>query len=738
MTALITETVAAAERAVAGEDSSVRDYCDRLLGDLAELRSGRDEEHVYLATLLDAIGLRKESVHILRAAAASRSAVSRAVLQNAEGMLAAKHGEFERARVLLEQALLAATDSAAVRNKILANLAAVSLMAGSIEDARAWVDQLDAAGETSDPAVSVLTNSVRAALAVAARDRPGLGTAVTALHEASMSRAAELGQHPRAVAVVANMAVAEATAAQASGSRVRVARAIDVLEVAALRLGAEIGADDPETLTVQASLARAKFSLELDDGSVLAMETALAGLARVRQRAAVRGDVQHVAQLERDLASTRQALLQFQAGLGSRSHRSADETRPRLGSRILDALWWIGSVGGGFLAWLSGAQRQILERCPTERPKYAGFGAIILTTATTAAVSMTFALVAALNVKLVEALPVALLWGLFIMCLDRWLLVSLRPQRKISANFLIVIPRLGLSLLFAAIISTPLILQIFQPEINREIPVIQAGVADVYYREQSTSSLSKQIAEQQEVVNRLQQEATSDGSGSGSASMQKLTKQLDQAEQDAAQAYAQWQCELTGQGPGEQTCVQGDGPLAEASEHRYHADQAQIEKYQAEIAALTTQQQNAEGELRTATQSLQAAQSVQLQQSAAFAEANQGNKGLLIRLQALDAATAGNSTLLAARWLVFALFAVIECLPVMVKFIMNLGSPGIYESLLQVEEEEILKVAVWEIGQRERDLIARRRPAPRTFADLGDGLAAEREAAPWPEDSDVL
>ena len=732
-----------------GEDGPIRDYCDRLLGNLDELRSGRDEEHVYLAALLDSIGLRKESVHILRAAAASRSPVSRAVLQNAEGMLATKHGQFERARVLLEQALLAATDSVAVRSKILANLAAVSLMAGSIEDARAWVDQLDAAGETNDPAVSVLSKSVRAALAVAARDRPGLGTAVTALHEASMSRAAELGQHPRAVAVVANLAVAEATAAQASGSRVRLARAIDVLEVAALRLGAEIGADDPETLIVQASLARAKFSLALADGSLPAMETALAGLARVRQRATVRGDGHHVAQLERDLASTRQALLQFQTGLGSPPRRSADKTRPRLGSRFFDALWRIGSVGGGFLVWLSGAQRQILERCPTERSKYAGFGAIILATATTAAVSMTFALVAALNAKLWVALPFALFWGLFIMGLDRWLLVSLRPQKKISANFLVVVPRLGLSLLFAAIISTPLILQIFQPEINREIPVIQAQAADVYYQEQATSSLSKQIAEQQEVVNRLQQEATGDASASGSASMQKL-EQLEQAKKDAQQAYDQWQCELTGQGPGGQTCVQGDGPLAEASESRYRADQARVENYQAEIAALTAQQQqNAERDLRAATQSLQAAQSAQLRQSTTFSEANQGNKGLLIRLQALDAATAGNSTLVAARWLVFALFAVIECLPVMVKFISNLGSPGIYESLLQVEEEEILKFAAWESRQRlasaevalaarERDLIATRRSARRPFAGLGDGLAAEREAAPWPEESDVL
>jgi hypothetical protein len=39
---------------------------------------------------------------------------------------------------------------------------------------------------------------------------------------------------------------------------------------------------------------------------------------------------------------------------------------------------------------------------------------------------------------------------------------------------------------------------------------------------------------------------------------------------------------------------------------------------------------------------------------------------------------------------------------------------------------------------RERDLIARRRSVRRTFVDLGDGLAAEREAALWPEDNDVL
>ena len=129
MSELLRETINAAERVVAGEDSRIGDYLERLLNSPGELHSGEDSQRVYLAALLDFIGMHDESVRVLRDA-------SDAMSRNMEGMLAAAHGQHEQARNILMQALDAATDSLLLRQQILANLAAVSLRAGSSQRSR--------------------------------------------------------------------------------------------------------------------------------------------------------------------------------------------------------------------------------------------------------------------------------------------------------------------------------------------------------------------------------------------------------------------------------------------------------------------------------------------------------------------------------------------------------------------------------------------------------------------------
>lgn len=252
MSQLLRETISAAERAVAGEDSRVRDYLERLFSNPGELRSCKDTERVYLAALLDFIGLHNESMRVLRD-------VPDAMSRNMEGMLAAAHGQHERARTSLVEALGAATDSPQLRRQILANLAEVSLRTESVEEAEAWIEEADGAGQAGNPAVEVLIATVRAGIASRRGDLSALRSAAAALKEASESRLTELGtEHPQALAVVANMANTEIMMARAENSAVRLERAIDVLDVVAFRLAAELGADNPQTEAVLASLAAAR------------------------------------------------------------------------------------------------------------------------------------------------------------------------------------------------------------------------------------------------------------------------------------------------------------------------------------------------------------------------------------------------------------------------------------------------------------------------------------------------
>jgi adenylate kinase len=266
MSELLRETINAAERVIAGVDSRVGDYLGRLLSSPGELRSGEDFERVYLAALLDFIGLHDEAVDVLRDAPDAMS-------RNMEGMLAAAHGQHEQARNILVEALDASTDSPLVRKQMLVNLAAVSLRAGSVGEAEAWIGAAAAIEQAENPAVDVLIATVRASIASRRGDLQALRSAAASLEEASKSRLAELGtEHPQALAIVANMASAEIMLARADNSAVRLERAIDVLEVAAFRLAAEFGVDHPQAKAAMASLAAARAEPASVDAAVLLTE----------------------------------------------------------------------------------------------------------------------------------------------------------------------------------------------------------------------------------------------------------------------------------------------------------------------------------------------------------------------------------------------------------------------------------------------------------------------------------
>ena len=148
----------------------------------------------------------------------------------------------------------------------------------------------------------------------------------------------------------------------------------------------------------------------------------------------------------------------------------------------------------------------------------------------------------------------------------------------------------------------------------------------------------------------------------------------------------------------------GNGPLARADQQRYDNDAAQVkrlastadvEQKQLSLNIATARAKNkaeAEMQLPAAQKALQAARKEQAQELGTFTSRNASNGGLLIRLQALGAVTSHDATLNAARWLLFLLFVVIDCMPVMIKVMLNLGPENNYDRLLKVEEQRQLSV----------------------------------------------
>jgi Domain of unknown function (DUF4407) len=363
-----------------------------------------------------------------------------------------------------------------------------------------------------------------------------------------------------------------------------------------------------------------------------------------------------------------------------------------------------------FLLTLSGARPQILQKCPTERIKFQSLGWAILITSGMAAVSMWFALSSAMGANPFLALPAALMWGLIIMGIDRWLVTSM-PAGD-SRRWVIAIPRVLLAVLLGTLVSTPLVLRIFQSEINSEIAVIKEQRASTFIAAQQGSQVGKQVAHWQADVAGLQKVIDSGGqvtlNPAADPQIQSLTRQRNAEVTLEHKYYEQWQCQLYG---GQGCTVRGNGPLAAASENSYHQAQAQV-------AAFTNQIQQREKHLtasdsasrhlrlRQATAALPGAQQ-QLSVAVARQDAlrqnfdtqNEATNGLLIRLQALTALSGNSFTLNAARLLLFLLFLVIECLPVTVKIMQQ---PGNYERILQAEAEKELREATRALRTRPR------------------------------------
>ena len=109
----------------------------------------------------------------------------------------------------------------------------------------------------------------------------------------------------------------------------------------------------------------------------------------------------------------------------------------------------------------------------------------------------------------------------------------------------------------------------------------------------------------------------------------------------------------------------------------------------------------AQSSLPPATQALNADVRLQKAQTASFTRENASSAGLLFRLQALGKATARDATLNGARLLLLLFFIVIECLPIGVKVLLLLGPENAYERAFAKDERGKLRAAEHESRQQE-------------------------------------
>lgn len=308
-----------------------------------------------------------------------------------------------------------------------------------------------------------------------------------------------------------------------------------------------------------------------------------------------------------------------------------------------------------FLWFCSGVFFPLIKRSPSESNKYIGIGGAVLFTGIFAALSAGYALHTIFDSSYLVLL-FALLWGLLIFNLDRFIVSSMRKRNKVWSEWRLALPRLILAVLLAVVISKPLELKIFEKEINRKLDEGKT-VAIIETKEKIDQGFPELMQLDQ--------------------TMLRLREEIDAKEKFRNQKQVEYDDERFGNKTVGTTGLRGLGINAQKKEEQL--DEAQ-QDYN------STRQQNSE---RIDVLELQRRNFMDLRQYE-FEKQQPGidqYDGMAARMDALGQLTEQSAAMSMANLFIVLLFVAIETAPIFVKL---LADKGPYDHFLEKHEEELL------------------------------------------------
>ncbi len=306
-----------------------------------------------------------------------------------------------------------------------------------------------------------------------------------------------------------------------------------------------------------------------------------------------------------------------------------------------------------FFLFCSGVEHSILNDCPTDRNKYMGIGATVFFTGVLAFFSSGYALYTVFE-SWWAALAFGLVWGLMIFNLDRYIVMSMKSYGKWWRDWLVALPRLGLAVLLALVISKPLEMKIFEKEIRSELVQMEQEVFK---------------SQEDKVKNRYQ--AQIDGYVAEIAALKtEIQRQTDTRNALAKQAVQE--ADGTG-GSGKKNL----GPI-------YRAKKTEADQAQAELARLLAANEPVIQEKEQQVRDLKA----KVQTEISSLQRSRYD-GLAARMDALGRLTGKSLPILYASLFITLLFIAIETAPIFVKLI-SYRSP--YDYLLH-QHEQVFQMA---------------------------------------------
>ncbi|MCC5581010.1 DUF4407 domain-containing protein [Microtetraspora sp. AC03309] len=344
-----------------------------------------------------------------------------------------------------------------------------------------------------------------------------------------------------------------------------------------------------------------------------------------------------------------------------------------------------------FLRRFTGVDEKILASVPQERSRYTSLGGVVVSTALIAGTSMLGALTLLSRVSLLYLVPVAVLWGLIIANVDRFLITSLHGDNDGWSRWGNVLIRLALAVVIGIFIAEPLTLKIFQERLDRQIMV---------ERDQAISLTESRY----EQCNPRRGSAPSgvDCTGyllnSGDKALAvdgNMTERqgILKAAEDRLAADIERRRSLEGRRDREcfgvkvrdrTTGVPGNGPECKARNNELNAflathdisqQQAEVAELKTKLGSLAADRASAEAE-RAATLSKKIAEHVE-EKKRAYTDI-----GLLDRWEALGTVAGQSGMVNFAHWLLRIIFVLLDCMPIISKM---LNGKTEYDRLLTQE-----------------------------------------------------
>lgn len=346
---------------------------------------------------------------------------------------------------------------------------------------------------------------------------------------------------------------------------------------------------------------------------------------------------------------------------------------------------------GRRLRALAGVDEKLMAYVPQEKAWYTSLGGVVLGTATIAAFSMWFAITQALGVTSYWAIVAVIVWFFFILSVDRWL-VSGRLTGDLRKRVPVLMMRVAMAVLFGIIIAEPLVLRVFQTAVEKHIqdqrtqdladlagrlkncnpapaaadsaPPRGCTSTDILSFPSTPAATLKQLASMRADADKLQ--ATVDADAKKLADLNELARRECNGTSGAGLTGR------VGEGP---NCKRLRGEAdTYARTHQLGPNASRLTTMRAQITALeATAQQN-----QTA---FEAQRDRLIAERVADARSHQGRIGLLERLGALHQLADTNLTLGLGIWAVRLFFILVDCMPILVKFV---GGATTYDKLVGI------------------------------------------------------